>query len=323
MSEHISDRAQTSEGQDAIRADVSAIIAKTKLSLAAIAKESGVGYSTLSAWMNGTYPGRADRVATDMERWLASREAASRAQRAMPDAPGFLQTTTADEFIGALEHAQHMPDLVVITGAPGVGKTTTCEEYRRRTPNVWMLTGEPAYRSPALLLEDLAETLGLESYSSRRVSREIIKRLRGTAGLIIVDEAQLLSSEALDQLRSLQDQAKIGVALVGNETVYGRLEGKSRAVEFAQLFSRVGMRQRRPSARKADIDTLLDAWRVTEVQHRRVLHNIAKLPGALRNLTKTLRLAHTLAAGDGRELHLDHLRAAWQRLSDTDVSEAA
>jgi len=43
---------------------------------------------------------------------------------------------------------------------------------------------------------------------------------------------------------------------------------------------------------------------------------IAKRPGALRNLTKVLRMAHLLAGADGAEAVAEtHIRMAWERLS--------
>jgi DNA transposition AAA+ family ATPase len=112
------------------------------------------------------------------------------------------------------------------------------------------------------------------------------------------------------------DQAGIGIALLGNETVYARLEGGTRAAQYAQLFSRVGMRLARPRALKGDIEKLLDAWEIGGREERALLLAIAKKPGALRNLTKVVRMAHMLAGAEGAERVAEaHLRMAWERLS--------
>jgi hypothetical protein len=44
------------------------------------------------------------------------------------------------------------------------------------------------------------------------------------------------------------DQAGIGIALLGNETVYARLEGGTRAAQYAQLFIRTSWTRRWPRA---------------------------------------------------------------------------
>ena len=54
------------------------------------------------------------------------------------------------------------------------------------------------------------------------MAKAIHARLEGTKGLLIIDEAQNLFPKAMDQIRSFHDQAEIGIALVGNQTVAAR-----------------------------------------------------------------------------------------------------
>ena len=76
------------------------------------------------------------------------------------------------------------------------------------------------------------------------------------------------------------------------------------------------MRLARPRALKGDVEALLDAWDIPGKEERALLLNIAKRPGALRNLTKVLRMAHLLAGADGAEAVAEtHIRMAWERLS--------
>ena len=58
----------------------------------------------------------------------------------------------------------------------------------------------------------------------------------------MIDEAQHLTVRALNHLRCVSDESGIGIALVGNEEIYSKLRGSGKA-DFAQLFSRVGMRK--------------------------------------------------------------------------------
>jgi DNA transposition AAA+ family ATPase len=111
------------------------------------------------------------------------------------------------------------------------------------------------------------------------------------------------------------DLADVGMALMGNEAVHARLEGGARAAQFAQLFSRVGMRLARPRALKGDIEQLMDAWDIAGKGERALLVCAAKRPGALRNVTKVLRMAHMLAGADGAEAVAEpHIKMAWDRL---------
>ncbi|GGG30790.1 transposase [Caldovatus sediminis] len=314
--------APAADAQEAVRAEIRAVMAAERLAMTEIARQAGIAYGSLTAWMGGHYQGRGERIAEQARRWLASRQAQARTRALLPAAPGFVATPTAEAIFATFEHAQHLPELVVVTGAPGVGKTAACRAYQTRAPNVWILTAEPVHATPRALLDDLAEAVGIadRGLSSQRLSRAIAQRLRGSGGLVVVDEAQHLPSVALDQLRMIHDLAEVGVALVGNETVYARLEGGARAAHYAQLFSRVGMRLARPRPQRGDIEALLDAWGVAGKGERGLLQVIARKPGALRNLTKVLRVAHMLAGGEGAAAVAEaHIRMAWERLSGAPV----
>jgi DNA transposition AAA+ family ATPase len=318
---------QTPEGgepQESVRARVRAVMTAEGLTMTAIAKEADIAYGTFSAWMGGTYAGRGDRVADAAARWLEARKAANRTKALAPAAPDFQMTASAGQFFALFEHAQYVPDFGIITGGAGVGKTSAVCAYRARTPGVFVLTAEPCLSTTRALLDELREVTGVEErYSAQTISRALVAKLRGSGALVIVDEAQHLATAALDQLRTLHDKAGIGVALVGNETVYARLEGVARQPAYAQLFSRVGMRVARPRPERADVETLLDAWGIGGDRERKLLHVIGRKPGALRGLTKTLRIAHMLAGAAGDALEAKYVQAAWARLSSTEIGEAA
>ena len=313
-----------------LRAEVRRIAAEEGKSISALATEAGIPNGTFSPWLGGKYPGRSDNIAKAVRLWLDTRQARQERQMTLPPAPAFMLTPTAKQFTGALQHAQFAPDMVMITGGPGVGKTITAQAYARRTPNVWVLTAEPCFRTPRVLLDEVAALVNVPTQpSTPKLSRTIVTRLRGTGGLLIVDEAQHLPSMSLDQLRTLHDKAEIGLALVGNEQVYSRVEGSARTPEYAQLFSRVGMRVPKQRPTKRDIDMLLDAWGVgpwgmgPDGSVRALLHVVAGKPGALRGMTKVLRMASTFALADGAPaVGAEHVRAAWSNLSASSIGGA-
>jgi DNA transposition AAA+ family ATPase len=314
MNDHIVD----ADEMDALRQHIRTKMAERSLAMTDVARQTGIPYGTFSSWMGNTYRGRQNPIAEQARHWLAGLEAADRTRALAPKAPGFLETPTANAILATLEHAQFMPEFVVITGAPGVGKTSSARAYAKRNTNVWLITAEPTMSTPRAVLEELAEAIGVPSrgLSTQQLSRSLTKRMAGSQGLILVDEAQHLTSQTLDQLRMFYDLADVGMALLGNEAVHARLEGGARAAQFAQLFSRVGMRLARPRALNGDIEKLMDAWDIGGKEERAMLLKIAKRPGALRNLTKVLRMAHMLAGADGAEAVAEpHIRMAWERLS--------
>lgn len=297
---------------DPLRAEIEAIKA-SGVSLADIAREAGVPYGTFTLWRTGKYAGDNGRIDEKMRQFLETRAARQRARLVLPRAPGFIETRTAEAFVAALEYAQMACDIAVITGAAGVGKTVACKHYAATRSNVWMMTAEPLMAGANRMMAELAEVIGLAAAPSPKRARGVVARLRDTGGLIIVDEAQHLASAALDQLRSVHDKAGVGLAIVGNHAVHQRLESDGRGHQLAQIFSRVGMRILRNAPLGADIDGLLDAWKVDGAEERRLLRTIARRPGALRGMTKALRVAHMLAGGE--PIQASHITTAWSRVS--------
>jgi DNA transposition AAA+ family ATPase len=314
----MSDQIIDVDDMDALRQRIRSAMKERGLAMTDVARQVGVPYGTFSSWMGNTYRGRLGPIGEKASQWLDGQQAADRTRALAPKAPGFLPTPTAEAILATLEHAQFMPEFVVITGSPGVGKTSAGRAYAQRNTNVWLITAEPTMSTPRAVLEYLAEAIGVPSrgMSTQQLSRSLTRRMTGSQGLILIDEAQHLTSQTLDQLRMFYDLADIGIALMGNEAVHARLEGGARAAQFAQLFSRVGMRLARPRALKGDIEQLMDAWDIAGKGERALLAQIAKRPGALRNLTKVLRMAHMLGSAEGAEAVAEtHIRMAWERLS--------
>ena len=314
----------TPEEIEATRVAVRQVMDDESLPQTLIAREVGMPYGTLTAWLGGSYQGRNDLKAAEVQKWLRARKVRAETQAMAPAAPRFVATPTAGAFLAIFQQAQHMPDFAVVVGAPGVGKSSSACHYTRTNPNVFKIVAHPILSSPKALLEELSRVIGTHQAGAlHRIQRGLVQKLRGTNALIMVDEAQHLTPVALDQLRSIHDEAEIGIVLLGNPAVYGRLEGQGRSAQFAQLFSRVGMRMSRPKPQKGDIDALLDAWAVEGATERQLLHTIARKPGALRGMTKALKLAHMLAAADKARPDASHIREAYERLSSTDLTAEA
>jgi DNA transposition AAA+ family ATPase len=305
----------SAEARD-LRAEVAALQAEdTKLTQAEISRQSGVGSTALSQWINGRYPGDNDKLESDLARWVDAYHTRRLEARALPQAPAWVETPTGGRVLAALGYAQLAGDIAIVYGGAGLGKTTTIEQYRRSSPNVWIATMSPCTASAVPALEEVAEVLGIEvSGGAAKLQRAIVKRLRGTMGLLIIDEAQHLSVAALDAMRALHDATGLGLALVGNESVYARMTGGNRAAYLDRLFSRIGKRVRLTRSTKGDIDALIDAWNLSVRECRPALHDIASKPGGLRGMTKVLRLASLFAAGAGRPVNCDDIMAAWRDL---------
>ncbi len=285
-----------------------------------IAREAGISPTSLTQLLGGTYAADPRRLLAKLEQWLTSlRERAAQPQ--LPDAPDWVATGTAERILAALGYAQMAGDVAVIYGGAGVGKSTAAREYRRRYPNVWHATMSPATAGVTTALEEVCLALGMRELpqGAARMAREIVARVRDTRGLIIVDEAQHLSVGALDALRAIHDATGVGLALMGNDLVYARMTGGARVAWLDRLFSRIGRRLRVARASRADVEAIADAHGVGGGDALKRLATIGAGAGALRSVTKCLRLARLMAAGRGESLSAAHIDAAWRDLTGEDV----
>lgn len=287
------------------------------LSQAKASTKIGVGRAVFSQWLTDKYPGNIKKVEDKVQSWLKNTEVAKEFSSQLPNIPSYFETPSSRKITAALSFAQMTADLTVIYGGAGVSKTTTLRQYAKNNPNVWIVEATPCSASLGGFMRSLAQLLELRviSFGNQRMGEEIRKHLTDTNGLLIVDEAQFLNERALEMVRRIAEMADIGLALAGNESVYGQLTGNNRrSAQFAQLFSRIGKRVRLTRPTEDDIDALCDAWKLEGKQARNIIHQIAKKPGALRMATKTLRMATMIAAAQQQSLSSQHIAAAWKDL---------
>ena len=315
--------AETVVNIDALRTQVTEIIASEGLTRSAAARQIGLADSTFSEWLSGKYKG-ADK-SPEVLRWIDTRRAQAGARIVMPTPPAFVETQTARDVLDVMTFAHATSDFAVVVGAAGIGKTSSILEYQRANSRVYVLTADKACLSPNAMLMKLAKKMGVTEKRAVWLSEGIIEKVRNENALIVVDEAQHLSTDALDQLRAIPDATECGVVVAGNESLLGRLTGKngSDAELYAQLFSRVGARLVRSKVSPRDIDLILDAWPIEDPAVRSLLGKIGRKPGALRIVTKTIRLAAMYAAGEGAVVSEVHIHRAWKQLSSAPIDDAA
>lgn len=298
--------------EDTLRQAIQAELGRPGMSQNRLSRETGINKSRLSQWLAGKYAGNSEAVAEQLRLWLRREETGN--ARAAGDPSDWQPTPTGNGVLSALRYAQEFGDIALIYGGAGVGKTCSALHYKGSSPNVWIATMSTAVLSVSSCLERVAGAVRLPNCPSGalRTENAIVERLEGTKGLLVVDEAQHLSVACLEELRSLHDATGIGLAIIGNETVYARITGGTRKASFAQLFSRIGFRMSLSAPSDRDVGAILDAWRIEEKKARRLCAEIAGKPGALRNLVKVLRMAGVMRNALEEVIGYDAIYTAWQ-----------
>ncbi|WP_028132626.1 AAA family ATPase [Escherichia coli] len=302
-----------------IRAGLRTLVENEETTFKQIALESGLSTGTISSFINDKYNGDNERVSQMLQRWLEKYHVVAE----LPEPPRFVETQTVKQIWTSMRFASLTESIAVVCGNPGVGKTEAAREYRRTNNNVWMITITPSCASVLECLTELAFELGMNDAPRRKgpLSRALRRRLEGTQGLVIIDEADHLGAEVLEELRLLQESTRIGLVLMGNHRVYSNMTGGNRTVEFARLFSRIAKRTAINKTKKADVKAIADAWQINGEKELELLQQIAQKPGALRILNHSLRLAAMTAHGKGERVNEDYLRQAFRELDlDVDIS---
>ena len=280
-------------------------------SQAKVAKSLGISAATVSMFLKGTYTGDNEQIATAVVNLLELDQKQSVAVRK----PDFTMTAIASDIITVADYAHTHRDIGVIYGDAGIGKTMTIEEYARKNPMSVLITADVT-STVKTLLEDILDGLGCKSTAANRTQakRQLVKELRDTNRMIIIDEAQHLKLPTLEAVRGIiYDLCHCGVLLVGNENVYNKMLGKQKA-PFAQLFSRVGICrgfvQPRYQIGLDDIRNIFCQDIDLPEECLKYFQAVANRAGGLRSAIKLFVMTWEIANSSGEPVNLDMIKAA-------------
>lgn len=205
-----------------------------KKSRAWLSKKADIPSGTLSQILSGKYVSSPTR---QLNRMLEVLDVEG--ERLKDGTPGYVRGSVHKLMGVVCDRTRKHQNFGVITGYVGVGKSRFCTEYRE-TNQMTLLVEVSPNMTPGVLMTELLEQLnnavpnGLD-----RKFRELVRVLKGTNYLIVADEAEKMSSSALEHLRRLRDMAQVGVVLVGTEKLTSLI--KPQHGQFDQVRSRVGM----------------------------------------------------------------------------------
>lgn len=246
-------------------------MASTGKTQSQVAKELDVSASALSGFLSGTYK-TPHTIISKIEE-LAS---ISTQKKIAPKEPEFIETSISRDVINAIRYSHLQGKISVVYGDAGIGKTMAFRNYLDQNTLAIGITISPTYSSITGVNEKLAEQLGVRERVSRRQSQEIVNKLRGSGRVVVIDEAQHLTVRALNHLRCISDESGVGICFIGNDEVYSKLKGSGRA-DFAQLFSRIGMRKQVlvSNITKQDVRSVFGRY-VTENDAMELLYRICR-----------------------------------------------
>lgn len=200
-----------------------------------VAQLLGVSVTTVSLYLKGEYNGNVAEMDRKVSE-LIERDKAKVVEAKYNTA--FVPTLAARRGMEVMAFAHVEGEINVIYGSAGLGKTQMLKEYERQNSSAVLIEVDPSC-TPKVLLRKIAEAVGA---NARGVNNElldsIVSKLKGSERLLMIDEAELLSTRSLEFIRRIHDLTGVGVVLAGMPRLLINLKGKNN--ELAQLYSRVG-----------------------------------------------------------------------------------
>lgn len=204
--------------------------AATKLSGAASIKDG-----TRSSILNGKYISSPSRFLDKMLDVIGRHEVR---ESSLSDIP-FTQTSIANSIQGICERTHNDRDFGLFIGRVGIGKTTACRNVLKEIPTAILIEAFEGIDHSTLIGElIIAVGLPISKGSVSAQTAQLIRSIKGTNRLFIIDEADKLNKRSLGALRRLSDNAGVGIVLIGTPELLpmvGDPDGK-----YGQISSRIG-----------------------------------------------------------------------------------
>lgn len=262
--------------QEAIEA-LKEYISNTGKTQTAVSKELDVSTGMLSAFLKGAYKAP-HKVIPKIQELLRVCEK----KQVAPREPDYVDTGISRIVLNAIRYSHIQGKISVVYGDAGIGKTMAFRHYLEENSLAVGITISPTFSSITGVNELLAEALGVRERVARRITSEIIAKLKHSGRVIIIDEAQHLTTRTLNHLRCMSDESGVGICLIGNLEVYTRMKGSGKA-DFAQLFSRIGMAKpvMTIDITRDDVQRIFGQYEVDE-ESMEMLHRISQTNYGLR-----------------------------------------
>lgn len=277
-------------------------------------EQIGIASSIISQLRKGTYAGDVEKQFEKLRAYFETKASAADTYTEVEYAP----TTISEVVYKTLENVKIKGGFAFVTGDAGIGKTKALRKFTADNAlNSVMITINPCTKSTKAVLKLLAMELGLPLSQSRDDLWMTIASKLHDGMVIAVDEAQLLTYGSIETLRAFADffserGQTLGVALVGNNGIREKIEGRSRE-QYRQVNNRAWQRQqlRTLDVQYEDIGKLIP---ILDGKERELtfLHKIAQTAEGVRGAVRLFGNAYDMGAYDfdglvkmAKLMHLD------------------
>lgn len=202
------------------------------LSQASVARSIGVSAGAISQYLKGVYKGNNVDLKKRINTYIANYQTKEiKADKIIETRDFKVIHFTIDETIIA-------GVMGVIYGKAGSGKTVAIKEYAKAHPEAILIETTPMISASKLLQQILAHLGNKNAIGSpETLLHECVAQFKKAERTLIIDEAENLTTNNLNNLRRIHDFSGVPVVLVGTYALLQNLKGRSG--ELLQLYSRI------------------------------------------------------------------------------------
>ncbi|UJZ95017.1 AAA family ATPase [Photobacterium damselae subsp. damselae] len=299
--------------QNKVLDQVKALIAQDKLTQAEVSRQSSVSQQVLSPLLKGAYSGNSELYIEALSNWINTYESGKKALQQSFVEPSWVPTYTAKKLLNIMTISQALSVWTMAYEGAGVGKTVAARHYQQNNSNVWIITASPNLKARRAFLSAIARKMNIttNNMSIDRLDYEIMQKIEGSNGLLIIDEAQYVTDDALNGLRILTEN-RVGVTLLGNDIVRTRMSAPRSRVNMNPVWSRILKSHRIRNSTQKDIELYLKDWGITDSEVIQWAYKvIPTTTGQLRTLRNLIKLASGYAVSDNSAITMTHMDKAF------------
>jgi len=260
---------------------------------AMLARSIGVSSAQISTYLKGEYRGDVAGLEAKLRDFMNNyrvRDEVGELKTVVTKDMQMVHFTITEAIIGR--------DLSVVYGEAGCGKTTAVKEFVKSNPTSVFIEAIPGMSITSVLNEICSEIGITSSKNSESMIRAIAKEFSRREAVLIIDEAENLTTKTLEAIRRIWDFSGVPTVLVGTHALINNLKGRNG--ELLQLYSRVSGVWKFRGLGEEDLKALFgDVW-----------EHIAKVTTHLRRACNIYKKAVRFARLRDESVNASHIQQA-------------
>ncbi len=269
---------------------------KTGLKQSAICRSIGISTGQMSQYLGGYYKGRVEDLEEKIKNFIEAYE-----KRDIKVKKEFVAVKTKNlktaHFI--IEEAIIANEMAVIFGEAGSGKTITVKEYEKKDPTTVLIQAIPGMQFKSVLniiAKKISVNVGTKTPEELIMS--IADEFKRREAVLIIDEAENLTTKTLEAIRRVWDFSAVPTILVGTPALLNNLKGRNG--ELLQLYSRISGKYEFTSLTQDDWEALFGDF----------AEDIKAITTHLRRAVNVYNKAIRFAEMKNEELNEGHIKTA-------------